>query len=210
MTMLYIAATVLFTMALASSQDDSTDYLQPDESGITRSQNRFPELRDAIYGVEDSHRPLNEKMRCGHILIAEGDSWFNYPLRTDIVPLSQMGWAVYSSAHHGDTLEEMLYRDYQLYQVYEDLLMSKEYAIISNQTNYPLDCSYIAEGYHGKYYANDIFNSFRQRFGKNVLSPNLLPKAILLSVGGNDVIGQGLHFLLDHQLSEPGTPIMLL
>ena len=38
MTMLSIAATVLFTMALASAQDDSTDYLQPDESGITRSQ----------------------------------------------------------------------------------------------------------------------------------------------------------------------------
>jgi len=49
------------------------------------------------------------------VLIAEGDSWFDYP-RADILDNleDEHGWEVDSVAHQGDTLESMAYDDRQL------------------------------------------------------------------------------------------------
>ena len=49
------------------------------------------------------------------ILVAEGDSWFNYPW-TDILRLleDEHGYEVESVAHYGDTIEEMAYSGGQL------------------------------------------------------------------------------------------------
>ncbi|HET8645366.1 MAG TPA: hypothetical protein VFO85_07745 [Vicinamibacteria bacterium] len=49
------------------------------------------------------------------VLIAEGDSWFDYP-RADILDNLEddHGWEVESVAHMGDTLESMAYDDRQL------------------------------------------------------------------------------------------------
>ena len=49
------------------------------------------------------------------VLIAEGDSWFDYP-RADILDNleDEHGWDVESVAHMGDTLESMAYDDRQL------------------------------------------------------------------------------------------------
>ena len=52
-------------------------------------------------------------------LIAEGDSWFAYPLFLDIVEALEAdhGFRVRSAAHHGDTVESMAYEDQQLDRV---------------------------------------------------------------------------------------------
>lgn len=49
------------------------------------------------------------------ILVAEGDSWFDYP-RADILDNleDEHGWEVESVAHQGDTIESMAYDDRQL------------------------------------------------------------------------------------------------
>jgi hypothetical protein len=94
------------------------------------------------------------------ILVAEGDSWFNYPW-TDILRLleDEHGYDVESVAHYGDTIEEMAYSGGQL-----------------------------------------------ERFSRLIekqLRRGRVPKAILLSGGGNDLAGAGAEFgmLLDHARS---------
>jgi lysophospholipase L1-like esterase len=49
----------------------------------------------------------------GH-LIAEGDSWFDYPFDDVLEELERYGYTVESVAHMGDTVEEMAYDDPQL------------------------------------------------------------------------------------------------
>ena len=65
----------------------------------------------------DERRPLRElagRPRPG-ILVAEGDSWFDYP-RTDVLSVLEddFGWEVQSVAHRGDDLESMAYDRGQL------------------------------------------------------------------------------------------------
>jgi hypothetical protein len=44
------------------------------------------------------------------VIVAEGDSWFNYPLKKDIIDyLRGYGYAIKSHAKAGDTLENMVY-----------------------------------------------------------------------------------------------------
>ena len=44
------------------------------------------------------------------MILAEGDSWFDYPFKKDVADyLIQKGYAVHSLARRGDTLENMLY-----------------------------------------------------------------------------------------------------
>ena len=44
------------------------------------------------------------------IIVSEGDSWFNYPLKKDVIDhLVKKGYAVKNFAKHGDTLENMIY-----------------------------------------------------------------------------------------------------
>jgi len=46
-------------------------------------------------------------------LVAEGDSWFDYPLRDVLTVLEDRGWDVESVAHHGDNVESMAYDEAQ-------------------------------------------------------------------------------------------------
>ncbi len=92
------------------------------------------------------------------VLVAEGDSWFDYPLN-DILRLLEdhHGYDVESVAHKGDRVEDMAYGPGQ-------------------------------------------FEEFARRLEK-LLRQNVIPKAILLSGGGNDIAGQEFGMLINHALS---------
>ena len=91
-------------------------------------------------------------------LVAEGDSWFDYPLADILDCLEDShGYDVDSVAHRGDRVEDMAYAEDQL----DDLVRTIE----------------------------------RQ------LRRNIVPKAILLSGGGNDIAGDEFAMLLNHRLS---------
>jgi len=94
------------------------------------------------------------------LIIVEGDSWFSYPLFPDICEILQrrFDYTVDSrAAHHGHTLEDMAYSEYQLYKL---AWILAEHAR-KKQT----------------------------------------PKAVLLSAGGNDIVGKQFGFLLNHDNS---------
>jgi hypothetical protein len=92
------------------------------------------------------------------VLVAEGDSWFDYPLH-DILKMLEddHGYDVESVAHKGDPIEEMAYGPNQL-------------------------------------------DDFTRRIEK-LLRRNIVPKAVLLSGGGNDVAGTEFGMLLNHAQS---------
>ena len=117
-------------------------------------------------------RQRQQAIACGQGIIAEGDSWFDYPVRRDILHrLEDLGWAVFSEASAGDTLRDMLYNEEQrlslndvLYEAFTRGRNAREVSVA--------DCQH------------DV-----ARVG--------YPKAILLSVGGNDII-DAIEFLLEH------------
>jgi len=88
-------------------------------------------------------------------LIAEGDSWFDYP-RADVLKMLQrkFDYQVFSAAHKGDALEDMAYNIDQLTEV------------------------------------AGVFKSLHDR--------KIMPKAILISGGGNDIAGPELSVMLNH------------
>jgi hypothetical protein len=92
------------------------------------------------------------------VLIAEGDSWFDYPFY-DVLKLLEddHGFDVEAVSHRGDTVESMAYDGGQL----EDFVRTIERVIRRGQ----------------------------------------VPRAILLSGGGNDVAGDGFALLLNHRSS---------
>ncbi|RZK61596.1 MAG: hypothetical protein EOO59_04670 [Hymenobacter sp.] len=96
------------------------------------------------------------------VLVAEGDSWFDYPLHDVLTLLEDAhGYEVESVAHRGDQVESMAYREGQL-------------------------------------------DDFIRRIDK-VLRRGLIPHAILLSGGGNDIAGSEFYMLLDDARSAaPG------
>jgi lysophospholipase L1-like esterase len=96
------------------------------------------------------------------VLVAEGDSWFDYPW-TDVLRILEDTYLydVESVAHKGDRIEDMAYSGGQL-------------------------------------------EEFTRRLEK-LLERNAIPRAILLSGGGNDVAGPEFGMLLDHaQSAAPG------
>ncbi len=95
------------------------------------------------------------------VLVAEGDSWFDYP-GTDVLEELEdgFGYEVRSVAHRGDTIESMAYGKKQLDKLTRMLL--------------------------------------------KVQSSGQIPKAILISGGGNDIAGHELEVLLNHQRSGLG------
>ena len=101
-------------------------------------------------------------------LVAEGDSWFNYPFHDVLSMLEDHhGYDVESVAHAGDTVEAMAYSGGQL-------------------------------------------GSFTSTIEK-LLRRGVVPAAILLSGGGNDVAGDEFAVLLDHALSpSPGLNDMVV
>ncbi|HZR83267.1 MAG TPA: GDSL-type esterase/lipase family protein [Candidatus Binatia bacterium] len=96
------------------------------------------------------------------VLVAEGDSWFDYPWHDVLRMLEdEHGYDVESVAHKGDRVEDMAYSGGQL----------EEFA----------------------------------RTIEKLLRQSVVPTAILLSGGGNDVAGDEFAMLLDHASSPaPG------
>jgi lysophospholipase L1-like esterase len=96
------------------------------------------------------------------VLLAEGDSWFDYPFHDVLGMLEdEHNFRVESVAHKGDTVEEMAYDDTQL------------------------------DGLERK--IQHLQNDAR------------VPRAFLLSGGGNDIAGQEFAVLLNHRSSSLGT-----
>ena len=93
------------------------------------------------------------------VLLAEGDSWFDYPF-CDVIKELEDGFAyeVENIAHKGDAIEEMAYGGGQL----DELIRRLE----------------------------------------RLLSHGRVPKAVLLSGGGNDVAGDEFGMLLNHAASS--------
>jgi lysophospholipase L1-like esterase len=132
-------------------------------AAVERSAVRAQRLDEEDRGVEAA-TPDAELVRAvggpgsAGVLVAEGDSWFDYPLN-DVIELLEdhHGYDVESVAHMGDTVEEMAYSDGQL----EELTRRLE----------------------------------------KLIRRNVIPKAILLSGGGNDVAGSEFKILLNHARS---------
>jgi hypothetical protein len=102
-------------------------------------------------------RAVGEAQSAG-VLVAEGDSWFDYPFNDVLRMLEDYhAYDVESVAHKGDRVEEMAYGQGQL----EELTRTIE----------------------------------------KLLRQGVIPKAILLSGGGNDVAGAEFGMLLDHAQS---------
>jgi lysophospholipase L1-like esterase len=96
------------------------------------------------------------------VLVAEGDSWFDYPFHDVLGMLEDRhNFRVESVAHKGDTVEEMAYDDNQL------------------------------DGLERK--MRHLQNDAR------------VPRAFLLSGGGNDIAGDEFAVLLNHRKSSLGT-----
>lgn len=93
------------------------------------------------------------------VLIAEGDSWFDYPMQ-DVLRLLEDDYLfdVQSVAHMGDCVEDMAHSKGQ-------------------------------------------FEEFARRLEK-LLSEGKVPRAILLSGGGNDIAGDEFAILLNHTASS--------
>jgi hypothetical protein len=55
------------------------------------------------------------------LLVAEGDSWFDYPFRDVLAALENLRWEIVSVAHHGDTVESMAYDEPQFSRLEREL-----------------------------------------------------------------------------------------
>ncbi|HKP70664.1 MAG TPA: hypothetical protein VJV05_15360, partial [Pyrinomonadaceae bacterium] len=110
---------------------------------------RLPSITRAFFGKRESIG----------VLLAEGDSWFDYPGK-DILALleDEHLYDVKSVAHMGDCVEDMAHSDGQLIE-------------------------------------------FTRRLEK-LLGEGKIPRAILLSGGGNDIAGDEFSILLNHAASS--------
>lgn len=174
---------MIASMVYAEERDDRLDdkeYMNALEQGVKHSS----QIKDMFH---ERMTALGRGLQCGDIVIAEGDSWFDYRYREDIVSkLESMGWAVYSSAHYGDTLESMLYDDGQLESLYTNFVRIHK-------------SSELAE--NSPYIAGNVSKCLIER--RNQTREYIrYPKAILLSAGGNDILGKALAFLLEHNDSS--------
>ena len=102
-------------------------------------------------------KPLPEAASLNGLLIAEGDSWFDYPFNSVLGELENLSYEIESVAHKGDTAEEMAYDAGQLAKL------------------------------------AGLLQKLDQR--------GEVPRAILLSGGGNDIAGNELGVVLNHKQS---------
>ncbi|HEX4427575.1 MAG TPA: hypothetical protein VH079_19395 [Terriglobales bacterium] len=93
-------------------------------------------------------------------LVAVGDSWFDYPLHSDVLDLleDEHGYNVESTAHHGDPIETMAYQNGQLDKVARCL--------------------------------------------EKITAQGAVPKAVLVSGGGDDIAGKEFGMLLNSANSQ--------
>ena len=119
-------------------------------AGVSVAADAIKELDELTDGVKFSGK--------SGTIVAEGDSWFDYPL-WDILKILRWrhGYRIESAAHYGDRLEGMAYDTDQLNGLAEKLLQLRDEGIV--------------------------------------------PRAILLSGGGNDIAGPELEILINHRRS---------
>lgn len=81
--------------------------------GLTRAARAGRSRAEEV--IAEREKVASRALEARGVLIAEGDSWFDYP-RADILDNleDEHGWEVESVAHQGDTLESMAYDDRQL------------------------------------------------------------------------------------------------
>lgn len=149
-------------------QDDKT-FKKALQMGLKRAAETLKSRTEALKRREKALKVHNAKkkgiVRAGFapeqsvgVLVAEGDSWFDYPLNDVLKGLEDdYGYDVESVAHKGDPIEEMAYAGGQL----DDLIRRME----------------------------------------KLLRNGLVPKAVLLSGGGNDIAGKEFGMLLNHAQS---------
>lgn len=186
---------------------------QLDAQGATRPTQRvedYASIADAAFSHASSRgETLLKKMEadqgltagteagflCGQFLIAEGDSWFAYPHTNVVTELGTLRWHVLSDAQYGDTLEDMVYGDDQMRRVYKMFHQVK----LELRLQFP----------------NTMLKKHKckQRYSegqdpKTMILPDFghtremsVPSAILLSGGGNDLLGSALSVLLEHNRS---------
>src|SRR6185436_17159820 len=118
---------------------------------------------DTILAVRKAARRAGKNIPGANgLLVAEGDSWFDYPFYDVLGILEDLhNFRVESVAHKGDTIEEMAYDDNQL------------------------------DGLDRKL--------------QHIQNDGRVPRAFLLSGGGNDIAGQEFAVLLNHRASALGT-----
>ena len=114
--------------------------------------------RASAASARSGRRARAARSAAGDVLVAEGDSWFDYPF-FDILRFLEddFDYDVVQVAHRGDTVESMAYDGGQL----DDFERAIERVILRGQ----------------------------------------VPRAILLSGGGNDIAGDGFAMLLNHRSS---------
>ena len=130
---------------------------------------------------------------CGRILVAEGDSWLNYPFKSDFTSeLEKRNWFVYSSANYGDTLASIVYNRSQLDSIFTDFLniAAINYSLFSPDKN------------RTKSIKQKCFDLYERQLNLQPLQFNHLPKGVLLSAGGNDLIIDALNFVLEYKVSS--------
>lgn len=154
---------------------------------------------------------------CGRVLIAEGDSWLDYPDGDITTHLEDKHWKVYSTASRGDTLASMLYDEAQLDSLFSNLM---EIAILNESFSDPSHLAHtlrVLSSRTGLDYTNaeensdshqmlqiiqEICASIYEKYGETPPAHiNRLPKAIILSAGGNDLVIDVLSLVLEHQKS---------
>jgi lysophospholipase L1-like esterase len=70
--------------------------------------------RQIVVTTGRAAKPTRIMTRTLGTLVAEGDSWFDYPLHDILTNLEILGYEVESVAHRGDTVEDMAYAGGQL------------------------------------------------------------------------------------------------
>ncbi|MCC7053853.1 MAG: SGNH/GDSL hydrolase family protein [Gemmatimonadaceae bacterium] len=124
---------------------------------LTRTRNVAAIQAGRLAIPERTRSMLSLSARTG-TLMAEGDSWFDYPMHDVLSMLEDdYGYNVESVAHRGDRIEDMAYSGGQA-------------------------------------------EAFARRLEK-LLRANEVPRAILLSGGGNDIAGDQFSLLLNHAAS---------
>jgi lysophospholipase L1-like esterase len=149
--------------AIARGEELARQAMRPRASraGVSVMQTGSDKLEGLTGLIEPSTVDRVEPGSAG-VLVAEGDSWFDYPFH-DVVKMleDEHGFDVESVARRGDRVEDMAYGGGQL-----DALV---------------------------------------RVLRKLLRRDTVPRAILLSGGGNDIAGDELAMLLNHRQSScPG------
>ena len=216
-----LAATILATFLCSLSLADEhpllshTDFNNATTTGAEVAQK-------LVEGPEgETFAKRLDAVDCGRILIAEGDSWLDYPLHADIASaLEKSYWAVYSSAHYGDTLSSMLYNGSQLRSVlttfFDILSLNQMFEKLRVYENIYLDQNTFAtdparNGIDSRVRSNletitrveeRCFTLYDGLGDRRPHSINRRPKAIILSAGGNDLIVDALNVMLEYEASS--------